>query len=101
MVRITVQDDGSKMVTLKIEGGVTGPYVSVLQRAWQELARSLGHKKLVVDLSGLTFIDEAGRDSLAEMRNKASAEFLANTPMTKHFAAEAMQGVRSSSHSAA
>ena len=47
-----------------------------------------------MDLRGITFIDAAGRNILAEIHGKTNANFLADTPMTKYFAAEAMQGIR-------
>jgi ABC-type transporter Mla MlaB component len=88
-LRITIQDEAPKSITLKIEGRVTGPKVPELNRAWQDLATSLGSRKLSVDLRGVTFIDTAGRNILAEIHSKTNADFLADTPMTKYFADEA------------
>ena len=82
---------------LKIEGRISGDAVPELHRAWEDLAPSLGSKKLTVDLRGVTFMDAAGRKVLAEIHGKTKAEFLADTPMTKYFAAEAAQGIRSNS----
>jgi anti-anti-sigma regulatory factor len=96
MVRITIHD-GEKLVTLKIEGRVADPMTSEVNRSWQELAPSLGSRKLSVDLRGVTFMDAAGRHLLAEIHAKTGAEFLADTPMTKYFAEEAMQGIRTNS----
>ena len=96
MVRITIHD-GEKLVTLKIEGRAAEPLIAELHRAWQELARSLGSKKLSVDLRGVTFMDAAGRHLLAEIHAKSGADFLADTPMTKYFAEEALRGIRANS----
>jgi anti-anti-sigma regulatory factor len=96
MVRITIHD-GEKLVTLKIEGRVSDPLTSEVNRSWQELTPSLGSRKLSVDLRGVTFMDAAGRHLLAEIHAKTGAEFLADTPMTKYFAEEAMQGIRTNS----
>jgi anti-anti-sigma regulatory factor len=96
MVRITIHD-GEKLVTLKIEGRVADPLTSEVNRSWQELAPSLGSRKLWVDLRGVTFMDAAGRHLLAEIHAETGAEFLADTPMTKYFAEEAMQGIRTNS----
>ena len=85
------------MVTLKIEGRVADPLVNELDRTWNELAPSLGSRKLEVDLRGVTFMDTTGRSLLAEIHAETGAEFLADTPMTKYFAAEAMQGIRTNS----
>jgi ABC-type transporter Mla MlaB component len=90
-MRITIQEEAPRSITLKIEGRVTGPKVSELDRAWQDLAPSLGSRKLSVDLRGVTFMDTAGRSVLADIHSKTKADFLADTPMTKYFADEAKQ----------
>jgi anti-anti-sigma regulatory factor len=92
-MKISVQES-DKVVTLKIEGRAAEPVVAELHRAWQDLAPSLGSKKLSVDLRGVTFMDTTGRHLLAEIHAKTGAEFLADTPMTKYFAEEARQGIR-------
>jgi hypothetical protein len=42
-------------------------------------------------------MDAAGRHLLAEIHAKTGADFLADTPMTKYFAEEAMRGIRANS----
>jgi len=88
-LRITIQEEAPESITLKIEGRVAGPAIPVLKRAWQDLAASLGSRKLSVDLRGVTFMDKAGRNVLAEIHTKTNAHFVADTPMTKYFADEA------------
>ena len=95
-MKVTIHE-ADKAVTLKIEGRAAEPLVAELHRAWQDLAPSLGSKKLSVDLCGVTFMDTAGKRLLAEIHDKTGAEFLADTPMTKYFAEEAMQGIRTDS----
>jgi anti-anti-sigma regulatory factor len=95
-VKISVQET-EKVVTLKIEGRAAEPVVAELLRAWQDLATSLGSRKLSVDLRGVTFMDTSGRHLLAEIHAKTGADFLADTPMTKYFAEEAMRGTRTNS----
>ena len=82
---------------MKIEGKIAGPTVPALQQAWQVLAPSLGERKLLVDLRGVTRVDGRGRDLLADIHAESAADFLADTPLTKHFAEEARQGIRSRS----
>jgi hypothetical protein len=48
----------------------------------------------LVDLRGVMYVDGTGRDLLAEIHAKTGAEFVADTPLTKHFAEEARQGMR-------
>jgi anti-anti-sigma regulatory factor len=82
---------------MKIEGKIAGPNVPALQQAWQDLAPSLGERKLLVDLRGVMHVDRTGRNLLADIHAKTGANFLADTPLTKYFAEEARQGIRTRS----
>jgi anti-anti-sigma regulatory factor len=84
---------------MKIEGRVAGVQVPELQRAWRELAPSLGERRLLVDLRGVTHVDETGRRVLADIYAMTRANFLADTPLTKYFAEEAQNGIRTNSES--
>jgi len=95
-LRITIHE-ADKVLTLKIEGRAAEPLIGELHRTWQNLAPSIGSRKLSIDLRGVTFMDTTGRHLLAEIHSKTGAEFLADTPMTKYFAEEAMQGIRANS----
>ena len=92
-MKVTLYQHEAEAVTLKIEGKVFGPVVPELHRAWQDLAPSLGSRKLSVDICGVTFIDATGKRLLAEIHAKTGAEFLADTPLTKYFAEQAQQGI--------
>ena len=94
-LKISVHETDA-VVVLKIEGRTAQPLIDELNRAWQKLALSLGSRKLSIDLRGVTFMDIAGRHLLAEIHAKTGAEFLAETPMTKFFAEEAVRGIRTS-----
>jgi ABC-type transporter Mla MlaB component len=93
-LRVTIQESDAEGVILKIEGKIAGFQVPELYRAWQNLALSIGQRKLLVDLRGVTHIDWTGRNLLAEIHDTAGAEFLADTPLTKYFAEEAQHGIR-------
>jgi anti-anti-sigma regulatory factor len=93
-VRVTIQQQEGGYVTLKIEGKVAGVQVPELQRAWTDLAPSIGERMLRVDLRGVTHIDGTGRNLLAEIHAKTGAEFLADTPLTKYFAEQAQLEIR-------
>jgi hypothetical protein len=88
-VRLTIQDANGRGVIMKIEGKLAGLQVPELRRAWQVLAPSMGPRKLLLDLRGVTHVDAPGRILLAEIHAKAGAEFMADTPLTKYFAEEA------------
>jgi ABC-type transporter Mla MlaB component len=92
-MRVTINDREREQVTLKIEGSVAGLQVPELDRAWHDLAPSLGKKKLHVDLRGVTHVDGTGRSLLAEIHAQTGADFMADTPLTKYFAQEAQHPV--------
>ena len=98
-MRVTIQQTGVEQTTMKIEGRVAGVQVPELQRAWRDLAPSLGQQRLLVDLRGVTHVDERGRRVLADIYAVTRAKFLADTPLTKYFAEEAQNGIRTSSES--
>jgi anti-anti-sigma regulatory factor len=95
MLRVTVNQDHGEFVTLKLEGKLSGARVLELSRVWQSLEPSLGSRKLSVDLRDVTFADSKGIQALAEIYSRTGAAFLADTPLTKYFAEEAVQGIRS------
>lgn len=92
-MRVTIHQADGEGVIMKVEGKIAGRYVSALHQAWQVLGPSLGERKLVMDLRGVTHVDATGRDLLAAIHAQTGANFLADTPLTKYFAEEALQGV--------
>ena len=96
-MRVTIHQPNGEHVILKIAGRIAGAQVPVLHQAWQELAPSLGQRRLLVDLRDVIHVDEPGRSLLADMHAKSGAEFVADTPLTKHFAEQAQQDVRRNS----
>ena len=93
MLKITTHE-GPEAAILKLEGSVTGPWVSEFQHAWLAVASSLGSRKFSVDLRGVTQMNSPARKLLAEIYSKTRAEFIANTPMIKYFAEEAQHSDR-------
>lgn len=79
MLRITIhnEDAGTR---LQVEGKLAGPWAEELKKCWQTVAES--GLPLVVDLSGTTLIDAAGRELLAEMRRRG-ARLVATGLMTQ------------------
>jgi len=63
MLKIT-PEIRNKTTRLTVEGRLVGPWVTELERSWHEVKRS---GSLVVDLMGLTFVDEAGKALLHRM----------------------------------
>lgn len=88
-MRITIDDSPATLV-LKLEGRIAGPWATALRESWDSLERSSG-KNLLVDLCGVTQVDAAGRQVLADIYTQGGARFLADSPMTKYFAEEAVR----------
>ena len=72
MLRITEITDGGPGVLLKLEGKLRGPWVEVLSRVCSELSR--GKPRVIrLDLSAVTFLDEAGTRLLRELMQGGAA----------------------------
>ncbi len=71
MLRITTFDDAGK-VTLKLEGKLSGPWVEEFERCWHTSTNIYKTKTLVVDLSGVTFVDPAGKKVLCAMSGEGA-----------------------------
>jgi anti-anti-sigma regulatory factor len=93
VTKITILQS-AETATLKLEGRVIGPWVKEFQEAWRSLSESLGSKHLLVDLSGVTYMDAEARDLLAEIHSETGADFLADSPMTKYFVEQARRGTK-------
>jgi len=60
MLRITTTETGEE-ITLKLEGKLSGAWVEECERCWRKSLDIYNRKGLVVDLSGVTFVDPAGK----------------------------------------
>ena len=87
MLRITISGEPDH-TTCKLEGKVAGPWVAELEQSWRtELA---GSPALVVDLSGVSYVDAAGRELLGRMHSRG-AKLDARSPFTKGIVEEIMR----------
>jgi hypothetical protein len=90
VLRITIEEKG-QLVTLKLEGKISGPWMAELNRTWQSLAPSLNSRKLSLDLREVTQINAEGRRLLAEIYDKTGAEFQTGSLLMELYAQEAMR----------
>lgn len=90
MLRITAHDN-PRVLTLRLEGRLEGPWAAELEKCWKATVASLCKPRLRVDLSGVTFIDSAGKARLAAMHRKG-AEFIASDCLTKAVVEEITRG---------
>jgi ABC-type transporter Mla MlaB component len=81
MIRISETREGSKR-RLLVEGTLSGDWVDVLEKCWFEAQTTLNGEPMRVDLSGVTYVDNKGRQLLARMI-RDGAEMRATGVMTR------------------
>ena|SRR5438067_361575 len=86
MLRITVHDN-PRALTFQLEGSLAGPWLRELEECWQSTLARQRKPMLRVDLTGVTFINAAGKAYLAAM-HRHGAEFVAADCLTKAIVAE-------------
>ena len=86
-LRITVEEN-PETVTLKLEGRLTGPWVSELAYLWEQTSPKRGARKLALDLRGTTFADAGGIRILRSIYSQTGADVLTATPWTQYLAEE-------------
>jgi hypothetical protein len=64
-------------------GQLAGPWVGTLQKEWQFRRQQSPNARTILDLSDVTFIDEAGEKLLREMGDQG-VEFVAKGIETRH-----------------
>jgi anti-anti-sigma regulatory factor len=68
MLRISVKDEEpQKRLLLEVEGRLAGPWVEELERSWETERRRAPSEQILVRLSNVTFIDEAGKELLGRI----------------------------------
>lgn len=66
MLRITVVSESVPLM-LRLEGKLTGPWVSELARSWNELRSATPRRPVAVDLSEVTYVSREGKALLESM----------------------------------
>jgi anti-anti-sigma regulatory factor len=101
MLRITIHDS-PRSRTFQLEGKLTGPWVRVLEQCWQSKWDRERQPVLQVDLTGVTFIDAAGKDCLAAMHRQGArliaADCLTSSMVDEITQASLPDGQRPPSH---
>ena len=82
MLKITTQQE-TEALRLILEGRLTGPWLNELEQSWRSIKGSMT-VRYVVDLTGVTYIEEQGTTLLKRMWQEG-AEFIVtgccNTPL--------------------
>jgi len=76
MFRVTVHDDAASL-RFQIEGRLAGPWVQELHNCWQSTLTGDHSPAVCVDLTGATFVDDAGKSLLAQL-HRAGATLMAS-----------------------
>lgn len=71
MLRIDVHTE-LEATNLILQGKLKGPWVIELERCWKALATGEARQRVVVDLTGVTFIDAQGKQLLAQMHEEGA-----------------------------
>jgi anti-anti-sigma regulatory factor len=71
MLRITAisQNGATRLV---VEGKLAGACVKEFEKCWHEAIGGKAPQSILVDLSGVTFVDAAGKQLLTEIRKRGS-----------------------------
>ena len=91
MIRISEIRKGSKQ-RLLVEGTLAGAWVEVLEKCWLEAQRSQNGEPMRIDLSGVTWIDDKGRELLKRILQDG-AELRAKGIMTRSVIRELIEEV--------
>lgn len=81
MLRITTHED-LRVLTFRLEGRLEGSLAAELESCWRRTLANLSRPALRVDLTGVTFIDAAGKARLAAMHEQG-AQLIANDCLIK------------------
>jgi outer membrane protein len=61
------QSRQDEQIVIKVEGRVAGLWVAELEQSWNQASTAQGPSAVLVELAGVSFVDEAGRELLAKM----------------------------------
>jgi anti-anti-sigma regulatory factor len=90
VLRISVEP-GDKLLTLRFEGKIVGPWVEECSRVWQKIQTAPVSQKVLLDLRGVTFVDDRGIELLREIHKKSDAEVVSDSPLTEYFCERIMR----------
>src|SRR5882724_13470222 len=71
MLRITI-NDAEEERCIVVEGKLTGPWVSVLDKCWEKTLAASQSKAMTVNLTAVTFVDSEGKNLLTKIRQQGA-----------------------------
>lgn len=66
MMKATQLQQGDQLL-IRVEGRLAGPWVAELEQSWNQAAATRGSSAIEVELAGVSYIDEAGKQLLRRM----------------------------------
>lgn len=96
MFRATVEHNGD-LVTLRIEGCLSGPCLAELEQCWSQIHAGNGTHRIVVDLKEVTFVSSQGKQ-LLERLCRAGARLTADGLMTRALVEQIADSVGQEKH---
>ena len=81
MLKITIHDSAGEF-RLRLEGKLSGPWVTELRQCWETASSTTRGRRTVVDLREVDYVDEPGEALLADMHRR-DVELLAITPLMR------------------
>ncbi len=66
MMKATQLQQGEQLL-IRVEGRLAGPWVAELEQSWNQAAAMHGSRAVQVELAGVSFIDEDGKELLRKM----------------------------------
>jgi hypothetical protein len=92
MLKITThRSDDSTRITL--EGRLVGPWIKEVEQCWRESEQSATGRRLIVDLTGVTFVEQEGKALLTRIY-QAGAELIASGCCMRSIVEDAKSQVR-------
>ena len=92
MLRVTVLNDARGAI-FKMEGKLTHEWVAEVEKAWTAFSHLPQPQRRVVDLCGVSFVDDPGRELLARMYS-SGAKLIGTGPMTNALIEQICRGDR-------
>jgi anti-anti-sigma regulatory factor len=91
MLRISIEET-VEALEMKLEGRIAGPWAAELGRVWVETAPRLASRKLILDLSSVTYADAGATQLLSDIYAQTRAELLSGTVWTYSLAEQITRG---------
>lgn len=83
MLKITAVD-GQDQRTLVLEGRLVEPWVTELQKNWDEVQRASGAQHVLIDLKDVSAISQSGEELLFQMMTQGATFRCCRGVLTRH-----------------